>query len=348
MHARGDRGRTVGVLVMSASVRPVTSATHVETAVHTMSTMPMTSAECMPTSLVASSDGVPGEHRRQDRAGAIPSEVRLRLVRAQSKTLRQPARLSEGAVDVHSHVLHGIDDGARTIADSVKMLHSAARECVEVVVATPHVRSDYPTTAVQMRDALQQVREASAAEGIPVRVFAGGEVAIDMLPHLDDADLHAFALAENPRFLLLEFPYTGWPKRVAPLIANLLAARITPVLAHPERNREVQTHPHRLRRLVEMGALIQLTAASVAGEGTSRAARTSHRLIDARLAHFVASDMHSAEVGASSLSAAAAQIDDPGLARWLMCENGRAVIDGADASSLTAILPRRRRPFRRG
>ena len=109
---------------------------------------------------------------------------------------------------------------------------------------------------------------------------------------LDRAALRAFGLAGNPDYLLVEFPYAGWPPDLATTLTDLLDVGITPVLAHPERNDEIQAAPHRLAPLVAEGVLVQLTASSLAGSkgrGSNRAARA---LIDGHLAHLIASDAH--------------------------------------------------------
>jgi len=164
-------------------------------------------------------------------------------------------------IDLHSHVLPRLDDGATNLHEALEMCRAAARDGVEILAATPHVRFDYPTTPEEMQSRLADLQ--IAAEGI-IRLVPGGELDLAELDRPVE-ELRAFGLAGNPRFLLVETPYVGWPLDIAQRLHLVSAAGMTPVLAHPERNPEVQARPELLQPLVELGALVQLTAASVDG-----------------------------------------------------------------------------------
>ena len=101
--------------------------------------------------------------------------------------------------------------------------------------------------------------------GIPLDVRPGGEVAMEWLERLPVEELRRFGLGGNPRYLLVETPYYGWPLGLANALFSLSASGITPVLAHPERNAEVQLKPERLAPLVQSGVLVQITAACAPG-----------------------------------------------------------------------------------
>ena len=139
-------------------------------------------------------------------------------------------------IDLHSHVLPGLDDGAADLDEAVAICRAAAAAGIEVLAATPHVRDDYPTTPDQMEDALAALRDAA---GDIVRLVPGGELDLAELDRPRD-ELRRFALAGTRRYLLVETPYVGWPLDLADKLFRLRRAGITPVLAHPERNREVQ------------------------------------------------------------------------------------------------------------
>jgi protein-tyrosine phosphatase len=232
-------------------------------------------------------------------------------------------------IDVHSHVLHALDDGPETLAGALAIARAMADDGVERVVATPHVRDDWPDVTPASRDArLEELRAALAAEGIPLEVLPGGEIALDALPALGADERRAFGLGGNPSVLLLEFPYWGWPLDLAATVFELRLDGVTPVLAHPERSADVQESPQRLEPVVRAGALVQLTAASVDGRlgGASRqAART---LLDLQLAHVVASDAHTAAIREAGLAAAREEIGEP-LAAWLTEDVPRALIEGS-------------------
>lgn len=222
------------------------------------------------------------------------------------------------------------------------MCAAAAADGIEVLAATPHVRDDYPTTPGQMEEALASVR---AAAGGTIRLVGGGEVALERLDQPRE-DLARFGLGGNPRYVLVEMPYSGWPLGLAETLFRLKASGITPVLAHPERNPEVQARPGLLAPVVAGGALVQLTAASVDGRLGERARACAGALLDARLAHLLASDSHAPSVRATGLSAAVRALDDETLGRWLTEDVPRAILEDAQVPSRPPA-GRRRRFFRR-
>lgn len=237
-------------------------------------------------------------------------------------------------IDLHSHVLPGLDDGAKDLAESIEICRAAAADGITVLAATPHVRHDYPTTPEQMEAALVEVREAV---GDLVTLVRGGELDV---AELGRDDLAAFTLGDGS-YLLVETPYVGWPLDVADRLFRLRVAGFGVVLAHPERNAEVQRTPRLLEPLVAAGALVQLTAASVDGRLGDGANRTAHALLDFGLAHLVASDAHSAAVRAISMSAAARKLE-PALARWLTEDVPRAVLNDDSVPPRPNVRPRRR------
>jgi protein-tyrosine phosphatase len=231
-------------------------------------------------------------------------------------------------IDLHSHVLPGIDDGVRTIEASLDLLRAAADDGIERIAATPHVREDYPTTPREMELRLAEVCGAAREAAIPVEILSGGELDLAFAARLGDDDLHRFGLGGNPTLLLLEFPYLGWPLALADVVFDLQLRGFRVVLAHPERNGDVQFDPERLRPLVDSGVVVQLTAASLDGRlgGAPRAA--AKRLLDARLAHLLASDAHAPDVRSVGLSRAATAAGDEALALWLTEDVPEALLAG--------------------
>ncbi|HMO00714.1 MAG TPA: hypothetical protein PKD59_14975 [Miltoncostaeaceae bacterium] len=242
-------------------------------------------------------------------------------------------------IDLHCHILPGIDDGAASLAESVEIARGAVRDDIVAIVATPHVRDDYPTTASTMERLVDEVRDALAGERIPIEVLRGGEVALDALMALEEPELRRFALGGAGRYLLVEFPYMGWPLPLPDQIERLHALGLGCVIAHPERSPDVQERPERLAPLVEAGALVQLTASSLDGRLGRRSHRCAIRLLDAHLAHAVASDAHGPLTRAVGMSGAASAVGDDALARWLTVEVPTAIVAGDDVPP----RPRRRR-----
>lgn len=233
-----------------------------------------------------------------------------------------------GMVDLHSHLLPGLDDGARDLEEALAIARSMVDDGIKTVVATPHVRDDYPTAPEQMESALATVRAAIAREGIPLEVLGGGEIALDRLPHLDAGARARFGLGGNPRLLLLEFPYSGWPLTLPRTVWELASAGFVSLIAHPERNTDVQEQPERLEEVVRVGGIVQLTAASVDGRLGKQPAKCAKRLLELGLAHVIASDAHAPSVRGAGMSAAIATLGDAALGSWLTSQAPRALLAG--------------------
>ena len=250
-------------------------------------------------------------------------------------------------IDLHAHILPGVDDGPRTLDEALEMAGSAHADGIEVIAATPHVRDDYPTSAETMERRLEDLRTAVADAAIPLEVRPGGEIALEQLDGLDADKLRRFGLGGNPSYLLVEFPYYGWPLDLDERLFRLRTSGLTPVLAHPERNPDVQAAPERLRPLVETGVLVQLTAASVDGRLGRRPRDASRRLLELELAHLLASDAHAPSIRAIGLSTAADAIGDTALARWLTVEMPAAIVSGEQLPIRLGRRSRSRLPWRR-
>ena len=245
-------------------------------------------------------------------------------------------------IDLHSHILWGLDDGASTPARSLDMARAAVADGIRVVAATPHVRADWPTSVGAMERAVEALRAALEAEGIPLDLRTGGEIDLEMLPRLGADDLRRFGLAGNPHYLLVETPYFGWPEWLDDRVLELAGTGVTPVISHPERNAEVRDRPERLRRLVEGGALAQLTAASLDGRGSRGSRKCAFRLLDLGRAHLIASDAHEPRIREIGMSRAAAAVGDEALAGWLVEGVPGAIAAGTELPPRPAAKPRGR------
>jgi protein-tyrosine phosphatase len=196
-------------------------------------------------------------------------------------------------IDLHTHILPAVDDGARTLEESVAIARAACDAGVHVMVATPHVRTDASSIDIRSLPArVEALNEALRIERIPLVVETGGELDASRLLTLAPDELKLVSLAGS-RYLLVETPYEGDP--IGPsfesLIRHAIGLGARPVLAHPERNRRLAT-VELVESLVADGALVQVTAASLYGEFGSRARLHAFKLISAGLAHVIASDAH--------------------------------------------------------
>ncbi len=230
-------------------------------------------------------------------------------------------------IDLHSHVLPGLDDGARDLEESVAIAQAAAADGTTVLAATPHVREDYPTAVAEMERGVAELRARLNAAGVQLHLVTGGELAIDRLTRLSPDELCRFGLAGNPRYVLVEFPYHSWPLELAQRVFELRSSGVTPVLAHPERNPVVQADPEGLAALVEGGALVQLTAASIDGRLNRAASKCAFRLLELGLAHLIASDAHSPDLRSVGLRSATDALRDDRLAHWLTVEMPAAILE---------------------
>jgi protein-tyrosine phosphatase len=245
-------------------------------------------------------------------------------------------------IDLHSHILPGLDDGARTLEESHEMARVAVAEGVTVIAATPHVRADFPTSAEEMEGAVAELRGHLAANDVEIDVLPGGEVDLEWLSTMSDDDRKRFTLGQTGGHLLVEVPLVGWPLSLETQVFELRSSGITPLLAHPERNPEVQSNPALLERLTRTGALVQVTAASLDGRLGRRASRTCRRLLELGHVHVLASDAHAPDVRRGGLAQAVRALRDEGLARYLTWEVPAAIVAG-EPVPIRTVEPRRRR-----
>ena len=232
-------------------------------------------------------------------------------------------------IDVHTHVLAGVDDGARSSAESVALASALAEDGVTTLAATPHVNARFPTTSAVIEAALAELRQALESHRIPVAVVSGAEVAFDSLEGFSASELRTLTLDGNGT-LLVELPDAGWPRNVAGVLGELRDDGLRVLLAHPERNSEVQARPFILEPLVADGALVQVTAAAVDGTTTRAASETGRLLVTHGLAHAIATDAHGPVRGRGTMSSAGRATARPELARWLTRDAPQAMVEGRE------------------
>lgn len=250
-------------------------------------------------------------------------------------------------IDLHSHVLPGLDDGVRTLDEAVELCRAAVADGVRTLVATPHVREDYPTTAAAMRAALEDVRAAVAAAGVELELLPGGEVAYTFLARLADDQLRELVLGGRGPYLLLELPDHGWPLGLEQEVFRLRLAGLAPVIGHPERCAELRERPERAAELVRLGCILQVTAAALDGRLGRTQQRAAARLVEDGLVHAIGSDAHHPGIRAAGLSSAVAAVGDPALGRFLVEEGPAAILAGGALPAPPRVERRRRGLLRR-
>lgn len=245
-------------------------------------------------------------------------------------------------IDLHCHILPGIDDGARNLEEAVEMCRIAAADGCAAMVSTPHQRRGvWWNTDRAVLAALR--RSLQEAMGPDFRVLSGAEIHVDsqLLAEVElldggpdqrqiEADGDGVLPLAGSRYLLLEFDGDDTPEEAEDLVHELAVAGWRPIVAHPEFVPWMAENAESVARLVSLGALVQVTAMSVTGDFGRRAQADTHGLLDAGLVHFVASDSHGPRRRPPGLKRA----HDAVAARWgeetarrLFVENPRAVVE---------------------
>jgi len=197
-------------------------------------------------------------------------------------------------IDLHCHMLPGLDDGPRKLADAVKMARAAVEAGVHTVVATPHVSETFPNRAEHIGAVAAALIVELLRRDIPLNVQTGAEITITQALDLPDDELAALRLGGGP-YLLVECPLSfERPSAVEALLFHVRERGHPLVLAHPERSPAFQRDPARLARLVDAGMLTSVTASALSGQFGSRVATFAIELLRAGLVHDIASDAHDA------------------------------------------------------
>lgn len=195
-------------------------------------------------------------------------------------------------IDVHLHILPGVDDGPATLADSLALARSLVEEGVRVAVATPHYNDEYPQrSAHEIFERVGDLQREFDRNAIPLRLLAGHEALIQ--PGLAaDVQSGRVATLNGSRYLLLELWNSSWMPETERVIFDLRLLGIVPLLAHPERYAAIQQDSNRLKTLIDQGILAQLTAGSLLGMQGKTARKCAETLLKRGLIHCIASDAH--------------------------------------------------------
>ena len=234
-------------------------------------------------------------------------------------------------IDIHSHILPGIDDGAKTIEDSIAMAKQAAEQGITKIVASPHhkngtfdnERGSILQNVIKLNDHLRN-------EEIEIEVLPGQENRIygELVDDLTDS--HLLTVNQTGSYMLIEFPSSHLPRYANKLLFDLQVQGIIPIIVHPERNREIIENPERLYNLIKEGALSQLTGTSVTGKMGKKIQKFSFDCINHNLTHFIASDAHNTTTRPFDLRDAYETVEHEfglGMRYWLQ-ENAEDMIQG--------------------
>jgi protein-tyrosine phosphatase len=238
-------------------------------------------------------------------------------------------------IDLHNHLLPGVDDGPATVPAAVEMARAFVRDRTATAVCTPHLLEDPGAVVRSVETGVPALRAALRAAGVPLAILPGAEIGVEMALQMSDDELRGASLGGTGRWLLVELPFRGWPLGLPRLLADLEIRGFSVVLAHPERAEAVQRAPDRLRDLVGRGALAQVTAGSFLGEHGRAAGRCATLLVREGMATLMASDAHSAGWRPPSLTeglaaAARALRTEPEELGFMVQEGPALVVEGRD------------------
>ncbi|MGI2170504.1 tyrosine-protein phosphatase [Shewanella sp. MF05960] len=199
-------------------------------------------------------------------------------------------------IDLHCHILPNIDDGAKSVDEALSLVKLAAEQGVSRMVATPHIHLGiFDNNLHTINAAFKLLTSTLALTDLNIDIRAAAEVRIspEIMLFIEQQQLPFLGQYQQKNVLLLELPSSHIPPGTDKLISWLLAKDILPMIAHPERNRELQSHPDRIKPFVQAGCLLQLTAASLLGDMGVLPQQTSEYFLKQKLYTIVASDCHS-------------------------------------------------------
>lgn len=251
-------------------------------------------------------------------------------------------------IDLHCHLLPGVDDGSKSMDISLKLANDAVRDGIDYALLTPHhmngVYLNHKKTVIQQT---QEFQVELDRHKIPLKVFPGQEVRIngDLLTALDQDDI-LFA-DEGGRYLMLEFPDDDVPSYTSEMIYELMQRGIIPIIVHPERNTRIMKRPDILYELLSRGCLSQITAGSYVGAFGHKVQKFSKQLIQAGQAYIFASDAHNLPNRRYEMTNAFSKLDREFGYDYVsrFSENAKRIING-DSLKLNDVKKVKNRLFR--
>ena len=198
-------------------------------------------------------------------------------------------------IDLHCHLLPGIDDGPATLEEALEMARIAVANGITQSHVTPHLHPGrWENDRLKIAAAVEAYRAAVAQAGIPLEIGYAAEVRLDyeILPLIEAGRVPFLGTLDGQQVMLLEFPHSHVPVGADKFVAWLLAHGIRPMIAHPERNKDLMRDPARLEPFVREGCLLQLTADAVAGEFGDVCAQRAREFLERGWVTVLASDAH--------------------------------------------------------
>ncbi|TYR78856.1 tyrosine protein phosphatase [Priestia megaterium] len=235
-------------------------------------------------------------------------------------------------IDLHCHIIPGIDDGAQTMEDSLTMAKQAVSEGVHTIVATPHHQNGkYINEKQSIIQLVKEFNDRLIKERVPLTVLPGQESRIYGELVEDYKSGKILTLNNTNKYMFVEFPSSQVPRFTERLLYDIQSEGLTPIIVHPERNSRLIEDPDILYNLVNKGAMTQITASSLTGRFGKKIKKFSLDLIDANLTHVIASDAHNVSGRKFCMKEANEIIEQEyGMdVLYLFHENAEAIVSGS-------------------
>ncbi|KAA0548473.1 tyrosine protein phosphatase [Bacillus sp. BGMRC 2118] len=233
-------------------------------------------------------------------------------------------------IDIHCHILHGIDDGPKDLKESLLMAKEAVAQGITSIIATPHFTSKYENTKNIIIKKVVELNAALERENIPLTILPGQEPRIFGEILEDYENDRILTMNDGGKYVFIELPSNHVPRYTERLLYDIQMKELTPIIVHPERNSEIVENPDVLYNLVSNGALTQVTASSLVGDSGKKVKKFSHQLLEANLTHFIASDAHNTTSRNFRLPAAYELVEkEYGIQPvYAFSENAELLVDG--------------------
>lgn len=253
-------------------------------------------------------------------------------------------------IDLHCHILPGMDDGAESMDESLAMCRQASQDGIHTVVATPHTLDGvYLNPIFKVMEQISVLNEVLSGHDIRIRILPGSDVHLcrDLWRYVESGE--AGTINNDKKYLLLELPMQSIPPGVKDEIFNLKVRGMTPIITHPERNLVIQKDSSVLCEAIGLGALSQMTASSITGRFGGAVKQCAETLLKRRMVHIIASDAHSSDrrppVLSQSVEAASQILGNADEAEQMVVDAPERVVSG---QALEVPEPLKERRFRFG
>lgn len=196
-------------------------------------------------------------------------------------------------IDIHCHILPEVDDGSKSLDESIEMAKIAQNEGIKKIINTSHYHFDFKyKKGNELKQICKEFNSTLKENNIDIEVIVGNELYYteDLIGKLDDLD---FFTLNDSRHILIEFSPSNFPKNLADIIYEIKLKKYIPILAHVERYKDIQGNPNLIYDFIKEGALIQINASSILGKNGKEAEMTSEILLNNNMVHFVGTDAHS-------------------------------------------------------